>query len=33
MGDDMSKSDRKLIEAWMTDVAIRMMRLAARSGR
>jgi hypothetical protein len=29
----MSKSDRMLLEVWMLDIAIRMARLALRSGR
>lgn len=29
----MSKSDSRLIAAWMQEIAQRMMRLAARSGR
>lgn len=29
----MSKSERVLLEAWMQEIAARMMRLAARSGR
>jgi hypothetical protein len=29
----MAKSERKLIEAWMQEIAERMMRVAARCGR
>jgi hypothetical protein len=32
-GAIMTKSDRMLLEVWMLEVSVRMMRLAARCGR